>query len=184
MQTSLSSYKLYFLVQTLLSSYKLYCHRTNFIFSYKLYCHRTNFIFSYKLCHSRKELIRKESGNERKYFKMAEGEGDERDVIEHYFHLGYTNEIILEFLKRFHHIEISLRTVKRRLRSFGSRRKRNIIDEARIRAVIIRELSGPGRLQGYPSMWHTLRSKSRLDPRASTPCPPLPLHLPTPINVH
>ena len=116
-----------------MSSYKLYCHRTNFIFSYKLYCH------------SRKELIRKESGNKHKYFKMAEGEGDERDVIEHYFHLGYTNEIIWEFLKRFHHIKISLRTLKRRLRSFGLRRKGNIIDEARIQAVIIRELSGPRR---------------------------------------
>ena len=126
-------------------------------------------IFSYKLyCHSRKELIRKESGNERKYFKMAEGEGDEQDVIEHYFNLGYTNEIILEFLKRFHHIKISLRTLKRRLRSFGLRRKGNIIDEARIRAVIIRELSGPGRLQGYRSKWHTLRNKSCLDPRVQT----------------
>ena len=149
-------YKLYFpptnfifLLQTLFCSYKLYSNRTNFIIivqtllcSYKLYCHRTNFIFSYKLyCHSRKELIRKESGNEHKYFKMAEGEGDERDVIEHYFHLGYTNEIILEFLKHFHHIKISLRTLKKR--------KGNIIDEARIRAVIIRELSGPRRLQGY-----------------------------------
>ena len=149
-QTLLSSYKLYFLVQTLLSSYKLY-----FL--------AQTLLSSYKLCHSRKELIRKESGNERKYFKMAEDEGDERDVIEHYFHLGYTNEIILEFLKRFHHIKISLRTLKRRLRSFGLRRKGNImIDEARIRAVIIRELSGPGRLQGYRSMWHTLRIKCNL----------------------
>ena len=92
-QTSLSSYKLYFLLQTLLSSYKLYFLVQTLLSSYKRYCHLTNFIFSYKLCcHSRKELIRKESGNERKYFKMAEGEGDERDVIEHYFHLGYTNE--------------------------------------------------------------------------------------------
>ncbi|KAK2558002.1 hypothetical protein P5673_019570 [Acropora cervicornis] len=90
---------------------------------------------------------------------MVEGEGEERDVIEHYFHLGYTNEIILEFLKRFHHIKISLRTLKRRLRSFGLRSKGNIIDEARIRAIIIRELSGAGRLQGYRSMWHTLRIK-------------------------
>ena len=100
---------------------------------------------------------------------MAEGEGDERDVIEHYFHLGYTNEIILEFLKRFHHIKISLRTLKRRLRSFGLRRKGNIMDEARIRAVFIRELSGLRRLQGYRSMWHTLRNKSCLDPKALTP---------------
>ena len=67
---------------------------------------------------------------------MADCEGDQRDVIEYYFHLGYTNEIILEFLKRFHNIEISLRTLKRRLRSFGLRRNGNIIDEARIRAVI------------------------------------------------
>lgn len=113
----------------------------------------SNFIFSvqtlfssYKLSF-RKELIRKESGNKREYFKMVEGKGDKRDVIEHYFHLGYTNEIILEFLKCFHHIRTSLRTLKRRLHSFGLRRKGNIIDEARIRAIIIRELSGLGQLQ-------------------------------------
>lgn len=70
---------------------------------------------------------------------MVEGEGEERDKIEHYFHLGYTNEIILEFLKLYHHIKISLRTLKRRLRSFGFRRKGIIIDEARIGAIIIRE---------------------------------------------
>ena len=93
---------------------------------------------------------------------MADGEGDQRDVIEYYFHLGYTNEIILKFLERFHDIKISLRTLKRRLRSFGLRRKGNIIDEARIQAVIRREISGPGRLQGYRSMWHTLRTKYRL----------------------
>lgn len=99
---------------------------------------------------------------------MAEGKGDKRDVIEHYFHLGYTNEIILEFLKRFHHIRTSLRTLKRRLRSFGLRRKGNIIDEARIGAIIIiiiiiiRELSGPGRLQEYRSVWHTLQIKYNL----------------------
>lgn len=93
---------------------------------------------------------------------MAEGKGDKRDVIEHYFHLGYTNEIILEFLKRFHHIRTSLRTLKRRLRSFGLRRKGNIIDEARIGAIIIRELPGPGRLQEYRSVWHTLQIKYNL----------------------
>ena len=93
---------------------------------------------------------------------MAEGEGEEQDVIKHYFHLGYTNEIILEFLKRFHHFKISLRTLKRRLRSFGLRRKGNIIDEAIIRPMIIRELSGPGRLQGYRLMWHILRIKCNL----------------------
>ena len=71
---------------------------------------------------------------------MADGEGDQRDVIEYYFHLGYTNEIILKFLERFHDIKISLRTLKRRLRSFGLRRKGNIIDEARIQAVIRREI--------------------------------------------
>ena len=54
---------------------------------------------SYKLYISRNELMRKKSGNEFRYFKMADCEGDQRDVIEYYFHLGYTNEIILEFLK-------------------------------------------------------------------------------------
>ena len=106
--------------------------------------------------------MRKKSGNVFRYFKMVDCKGDQRDVIEYYFHLGYTNEIILEFLKRFHDIEISLRTLKRRLRSFGLRRKGNIIDEARIRAVITREISGPGRLQEYRLMWHTLRTMYHL----------------------
>ena len=96
--------------------------------------------------------MRKKSGNEFRYFKMVDCEGDQRDVIEYYFHLGYKNEIILEFLKRFHDIEISLRTLKRSLHSFGLRRKGNIIDEARIRAVIAREISGPGRLQGIAQL--------------------------------
>lgn len=87
---------------------------------------------------------------------------DEREVIEYYFHLGYTNEIILQFLRRFHDIEISLRTLKRRLRRFGLRRKGNVIDETRARHIITRELSGPGQLQEYRSTWHTLRTKYRL----------------------
>ena len=76
----------------------------------KLYIDRQTWHLSSKLCISRKELIGKESGNERKYFKMAEGEGGERDVIEHYFHLGYTNEIILEWFIRLDR-ELSLAVI-------------------------------------------------------------------------
>jgi len=34
-----------------------------------------------------KALIRKESGNEFRYFKMADGEGDQRDMSEYYLEI-------------------------------------------------------------------------------------------------
>ena len=84
----------------------------------------------------------------------------EREIITHYFHLGYSKEVIREFLSNYHDIEMSSRTLKRRLRDFGL--KRNAIDnqniEARVRGIIEDEISnGSGASLGYRSMWHLLR---------------------------
>ena len=84
----------------------------------------------------------------------------EREIITHYFHLGYPNEIIWQFLLNYHDIVMSLRTLKRRLRDFGLRRNGNINDdlERRIRQIIENEISnGSGASLGYRSMWHFLR---------------------------
>ena len=84
----------------------------------------------------------------------------EREIITHYFHLGYPNEIIRQFLLNYHDIVMSLRTLKRRLRDFGLRRNGNINDdlERRIRQIIENEISnGSGASLGYRSMWHLLR---------------------------
>ena len=84
----------------------------------------------------------------------------EREIITHYFHLGYPNEIIREFLSNYHDITMSLRTLKRRLRDFGLRRNGNMNEDVqeRIREVIENEISnGSGASLGYRSMWHLLR---------------------------
>ena len=64
---------------------------------------------------------------------MEDSERDVIEQIEYYFNFGYSNEIILEFLERFHGIKISLRTLKKRLRLFGLRKRGNVIDEGTIR---------------------------------------------------
>ena len=87
--------------------------------------------------------------------KMAE-----REIITQYFHLGYSNSIIKDFLSNYHGIEMSLRTLKRRLQDFGLRRNSNVNenDELRIREVIENEISnGSGASLGYRSIWHVLR---------------------------
>ena len=84
----------------------------------------------------------------------------EREIITHYFHLGYPNEIIREFLSNYHDITMSLRTLKRRLRDFSLRRNGNMNEDVqeRIREVIENEISnGSGASLGYRSMWHLLR---------------------------
>ena len=85
-------------------------------------------------------------------------EDSKSDVIEYYFNLKYSNEIILVFLERFHGIKLSLRTLKRRLRLFGLRRRGNVIDEGTIRQAITTEISGPAQLQGYRSMYQSTNS--------------------------
>jgi hypothetical protein len=84
----------------------------------------------------------------------------EREIITHYFHLGYPNEVIREFLSNYHGITMSLRTLKRRLRDFNLRRNGNMNEDVqeRIREVIESEISsGSGASLGYRSMWHLLR---------------------------
>lgn len=54
---------------------------------------------------------------------------------------------------------MSLRTLKRKLKSLSLSRKKNYSTRARVRAAIQEELKGPGQLHGYRSMWQTLCQK-------------------------
>ena len=49
-------------------------------------------------------------------------EENERRIIENYFNQGFQNDVILAFLK-LHGVEMSLRTLKRRLHYYGLRRR-------------------------------------------------------------
>ena len=78
-------------------------------------------------------------------------------MLEHYFHLGYENNVILDFLNHHHGIRISLSTLKRRLQDYGLTRRGMNIEEQRLREIIQQEIAGPGVLLGYRAVWHSLR---------------------------
>ena len=83
--------------------------------------------------------------------------GDERSLIRNYFHLGYENEVILQFLVDYHGIKMSLSTLKRRLRDCGLKRRGNEVDADQLRDIIRNEISGSGQALGYRAVWHSLR---------------------------
>ena len=53
----------------------------------------------------------------------------ERYIIEHYFHKGFTNKQIVLMLGTHHDISMHERTLKRRLQSYGLKRRQVIDNE-------------------------------------------------------
>ena len=92
-----------------------------------------------------------------KPFKLA----DEKSLILNYFHLGYENEVILQFLVDYHGITMSLSTQKRRLRDYGLKR-RNEVDVDQLRDIIRNEISSSGQALGYRAVRHSLRLVHRI----------------------
>ena len=90
--------------------------------------------------------------------KMA----DEKSVILNYFHLGYENEVILQFLVDYHGNKMSLSTLKRWLRDHGLKRRGNEVDVDQLRDIIRKEISGSGQALGYRAVWHSLRLVHRI----------------------
>ncbi len=92
--------------------------------------------------------------------QAAANNEEEREAIESYFLAGYEYETILCFLSKYHGINHSMSTLKRRLREYGLKRKNAVdIDDNDIAEAIQQELQGPSSVSGYRSMWHTLRLK-------------------------
>ena len=85
-----------------------------------------------------------------------------RLLIERYFHLGFENQIILDFLKNRHRITISPSTLKRRLRDNCLKRRGTQIEDQELREILLREISGPGQLRGCRAVWHLLRLKHHI----------------------
>ena len=77
-------------------------------------------------------------------------------LISDYFHRGYPYGEIVGLLSAAG-VQISVRTLKRRLRSLGLKRKGQIVDEQHLRDVIRDEIEGAEQLSGYRSVWHALR---------------------------
>ena len=82
--------------------------------------------------------------------KMASSEDEqaelsERNIMKHYFDLT-----ILSQLERHHNINMSMRTLKRRLNDYGLKRKKNEVDVEQIRIFIQEIIAGPGSMWGLP----------------------------------
>ena len=102
--------------------------------------------------------IHKVLGRAMKPCKMA----DAKSLILNYVHLGYENEVIMQFLVDYHGIKMSLSTLKRRLRDYGLKRRGNEVDVDQQRDVIRNEISGSGQALGYRAVWHSLRLVHRM----------------------
>jgi len=89
---------------------------------------------------------------------------DSLELVSQYFKQGYTNLEILEFLK-FHGINISLSTLKRRLTSLGLSRI-SFVTNDELRSAIEKELGRSGCFVGYRKMWARLRMKGIIVKRA------------------
>ena len=98
------------------------------------------------------------------------------DLIKHYFRQGFADEKILLFLKQYHGIDISLRTLSTRLRSLGLRRRNIEFDLNSVCQRVHQELDEPGNSSGYRSITHTLQMEGIQVPR--DPVVIVPSHIP------
>lgn len=87
---------------------------------------------------------------------------ERNEVIENYFTLGFSASEILSFLVDVHGIHLSLRQLRRILRSRGCRRRGQASDMNVIVQAVEEELNGSGSIIGYRSMHQRLTAEHRL----------------------
>lgn len=78
----------------------------------------------------------------------ADEPADEEILIKRYFDDGYKYSTILNFLKYEHGINYSLRTLKRRIQTYGLKKGQNV-GNAELAIIIQREIKGPSSRLGY-----------------------------------
>ena len=98
-------------------------------------------------------------GTPAQFTRLEDNYGDSGELIKMYINSGYTYEVILAFLNKYHGISISMSTLQRRLKSYGLSRYDTDVDQDEVKALIRKELNGAGCLGGYRSVWHSLRLK-------------------------
>ena len=90
----------------------------------------------------------------------------ERGVIEYCFYRGLTYGHVTLMLEKQHNIIMNQRTLKRRLKDYGLKRRETVDEELkeRVRDLIVQEIcTGPDSLSGYRTMWHVLRLRHRIN---------------------
>ena len=101
---------------------------------------------------------------EDEYFELPD-DNDEEGLIRYYFFRGFEYEEILMFLEKHHDVKMSIRTLKRRIKSYGLRRRQPDYDLDSVHAAIQDLIDGPGSMQGYRSIWHMLQLRGIRVPR-------------------
>ena len=89
----------------------------------------------------------------------------EEVIITHYFEKGFEYTKIVTFLGKFHGVQMSIRTPKERLKSYGLCSRSVNADEVLVRRRMRQLLDGPSCMSGYRAMWHTLRLEGMFVPR-------------------
>ena len=95
---------------------------------------------------------------------MAE---DERMLIESLFYEGYEYQEIIQILRTRYDIELSLSTLKRKLKDYNLSRNNVEFDPNELREIVVEHMDGRGCSQGYRSIWHTLQRKGVRVPRSA-----------------
>ena len=88
-------------------------------------------------------------------------------LIKYYFSKEMAYQIVVHVLDACHDIQISLRTLKRKLKTMKLTKSPNITDEV-LRQIIKRELLGPSAGHGYRFMWCKLKAAYGVQVRRST----------------
>ena len=88
---------------------------------------------------------------------FSKHENNTEDIIKYYFNKGTQYKKIVQFLKGYHDIEISVRTLKRWLSEMGLKRKvKPPIDDS-VCHIIKSEIRNTSEIKGYRSIWQKLR---------------------------
>ena len=90
---------------------------------------------------------------------------DVEEKIEYLFYKGYTYEEIVGLLSVEYGTQISLSTLKRKLKDMNLSRKNVTFDINFVRQVIEELLDGPNCCVGYRSVWHCLKLRGIIVPR-------------------
>lgn len=85
----------------------------------------------------------------------------EKEIITEYFLLGLKYSTIVQFLSKYYDIEISVRTLKRRLFTYGLKKKGDVNLEL-LNSYIKNELKGPASFYGYRKMQKHLQAKYKI----------------------
>ena len=57
---------------------------------------------------------------------LLQPSASQREIIEFYFHKGYMYKDIVNLLEKYHDVSINIRTLKRRLKDYGLKRRESI----------------------------------------------------------